>query len=48
MNNSIKLLFLLVLLQIFITGCSKTDDDELNTAIVSADGTVVVRDISGS
>jgi len=39
MNNSIKLLFLLVLLQIFITGCSKTDDDELNTAIVSADST---------
>ena len=39
MNNRIKLLFLLVLLQIFITGCSKTDDDELNTAIVSADST---------
>ena len=37
MNNRIKLFFLLVLLQIFITGCSKTDDDDLNTAIVSAD-----------
>ena len=41
MNNRIKLFFILVLLQIFITGCSKKYYDGLDSAIVSADNTVV-------
>jgi len=52
MKNSVKLFFIIVLLQIFTTGCNKTDDDELNSAIVAADDSVaasvpVISEVTG-
>ena len=39
MKNRIRLIFFIVLLQSFISGCNSSDDDELNSSIVSADDT---------
>ena len=39
METIINLFFLIVLLHIFLSGCSKTNEDELDTSIVTEDNT---------
>ena len=39
MKTIINLFFLIVLLHIFLSGCSKTNEDELDTSIVTEDNT---------
>ena len=39
MKTILKLFFLIVLLHIFLSGCSKTNEDELDTSIVTEDNT---------
>ena len=45
MKIIIKLFFLIVLLHIFLAGCSDTNEDELDTAIVTEDNTATTAPV---
>jgi len=45
MKTIINLFFLIVLLHIFLSGCSKTNEDELDTSIVTEDNTDITAPV---
>ena len=45
MKTILKLFFLIVLLHIFLAGCSDTNEDELDTTIVTTDNTATTAPV---